>query len=44
MKWYRRAAEQGDAAAESNLGGMYEDGKGVPEEWVEAAKWRGPVN
>ena len=24
--------------AESNLGGMYEDGKGVPEDWVEAAQ------
>ena len=36
-----RAAGQGDAAAESNLGGMYEDGNGVPEDWVEAARWYG---
>jgi len=30
VKWYRLAAEQGDANAQFNLGGMYEDGEGVP--------------
>ena len=29
VKWYRLAAEQGNAAAQSNLGVMYARGKGV---------------
>jgi TPR repeat protein len=28
-KWYRKAAEQGDAKAQYNLGYMYNDGCGV---------------
>ena len=39
MKWYRKAAEQGDALAQYNLGGMYDEGQGVPQNDVEAAKW-----
>ena len=38
-KWYRLAAEQGDADAQFNLGLMYDDGKGVPQDDVEAVKW-----
>ena len=32
MKWYRRAAEQGNSGAQNNLGIMYNEGKGVPQE------------
>jgi len=39
MKWYRLAAEQGNAIAQANLGVMYEDGEGVPQDYKEAAKW-----
>lgn len=39
VKWYRRAAEQGNAAAQFNLGWMYDDGRGVPEDHAEAVKW-----
>ena len=30
IKWYRLAAEQGDANAQFSLGGMYLNGEGVP--------------
>ncbi len=39
VKWYRLAAEQGDADAQAFLGEMYENGKGVPEDETEAVKW-----
>jgi TPR repeat protein len=39
VKWYRLAAEQGDADAQSNLGFMYANGRGVPENDAEAVKW-----
>ena len=39
VKWYRRAAEQGDAGAQTALGTMYLGGKGVPEDDREAVKW-----
>ena len=29
LKWYRRAADQGDADAQNNVGEMYHDGLGV---------------
>lgn len=32
-------AEQGDVIAQLNLGLMYRDGKGVPQDHVAAAKW-----
>ena len=32
-------ANQGDAEAQFNLGGMYEIGNGVPQDFAEAAKW-----
>jgi uncharacterized protein len=32
-------AEQGDVVAQPNLGVMYDNGNGVPENDVEAAKW-----
>ena len=36
---YRLAAEQGDAMAQTNLGWMYDNGEGVPEDDTEAVKW-----
>jgi TPR repeat protein len=38
-KWYRLAADQGDALAETNLGLMYNFGDGVPQDYAEAVKW-----
>src|SRR4029077_12512676 len=38
-KWYRKAADQGFAEAQSNLGAMYAKGQGVPQDYVEAYKW-----
>ena len=39
VKWYRKAADQGFAAAQYNLGGMYYRGEGVAKDEVEAVKW-----
>ena len=36
---YRKAADQGDATAQSKLGVMYLSGRGVPQDYVEAHKW-----
>jgi len=38
-RWYRLAAEQGLAEAQSGLGHIYSDGEGVPEDDAEAARW-----
>ena len=38
VKWYRKAAEQGDATAQFTLGSMYVRGSGVRENYAEAAK------
>ena len=35
----RQAAEQGDARAQFNLGFMYHEGKGVPQDAAEAVRW-----
>jgi uncharacterized protein len=37
--WWRKAAEQGHAPAQSTLGYLYFSGKGVPQDDVEAATW-----
>ena len=37
--WYRKAADQGIAQAQSSLGRMYANGQGVPQDDVEAVKW-----
>jgi TPR repeat protein len=34
VRWYRLAAEQGDAAVQTTLGVMYANGRGVPEDIV----------
>ena len=39
VKWYRRAAEEGDANAQTKLGLMYDKGDGVPQDFAEAVKW-----
>jgi len=38
-KWYRKAAEQGNAEAQEAFGGMYYYGWGVPKDYKEAAEW-----
>src|SRR5712691_4348728 len=35
----RAAAEEGEAKAQFNLGVMYDNGQGVPQDYNEAAKW-----
>ena len=39
LKWYRKAAEQNYAPAQSNLGYCYEYGRGVAKDDAEALKW-----
>ena len=49
VKWYRKAAEQGQATtrlgrraiatAQFSLGAMYADGAGVPQDYVRAYMW-----
>jgi len=37
--WYRKAADQGYAPAQINLGSFYEQGKGVPKDPKQALNW-----
>ena len=39
LKWFRKAAEAGDARGQANLGLMYENGNGVAKDYAEAVKW-----
>jgi uncharacterized protein len=39
LKWYRKAAEQGNPDAEVELGRCYEDGRGVEQDYALAAQW-----
>ncbi len=39
VKWFRKAAEQNDAAAQFYLGFCYDKGQGVAQDYVEAVKW-----
>ena len=39
MRWYRRAAEAGNDAAPNNIGRMFEEGRGVPQNLSEAVTW-----
>ena len=39
VKWYTKAAEQGDVDAQYNLGLMYYNGEGVPKDLVQAYAW-----
>ncbi len=38
LKWYRLAADQGNAFAQGNLGWMYHNGDGVSQDYAEASK------
>ena len=39
-KWYRLAADQGHAGAQSALGAAYSLGHGVPQDYEEALRWQ----
>jgi TPR repeat protein len=39
LKEWRPLADEGDAAAQFNLGLLYYDGNGVPQDYREAARW-----
>ncbi len=39
VKWFRKAAEQGYGGAQFNLGVMYDNGYGVPQDYVQAYMW-----
>ncbi|MBU3854885.1 MAG: SEL1-like repeat protein [Candidatus Paraprevotella stercoravium] len=39
IKWFRKAAEQGNTAAQTGLGDMYHYGHGVTRNYKEAVKW-----
>ena len=39
VEWFTKAAEQGNASAQYNLGVCYEDGQGVAQNYAEALKW-----
>ncbi len=36
---YRKAADQGDAHAQHDIGYLYERGRGVPQDYTEALRW-----
>jgi TPR repeat protein len=38
-RWYRKAADQGDATAQYNLGVMYGTGQGVTQDYGKAYMW-----
>ena len=38
VRWYTKAAEQGHASAQNNLGNRYYSGEGVPQEYKQADK------
>jgi len=39
MKWYRKAAQQGDKHAQFQIGGMYQRGEGVAANAEQAHRW-----
>ena len=39
LQRWKPLAEEGDASAQSKLGAMYDNGKGVPQEYNKAMKW-----
>jgi TPR repeat protein len=41
VRWFRRAADQGDAKGEYGLGFMYDYGQGVPRDYAQALDWYG---
>uniref|UniRef100_Q01UB4 Sel1 domain protein repeat-containing protein n=1 Tax=Solibacter usitatus (strain Ellin6076) TaxID=234267 RepID=Q01UB4_SOLUE len=41
IRWYRKAAEQGNVEAATTLAYWYMEGRGVPRDFTEAARWYG---
>mgnify|MGYP002130524370 CR=1 FL=1 len=39
VKWFRKAADQGDATAQFNLGSMYANGQGTAQDYAQALRW-----
>lgn len=39
FKWFKKAAEQGDAEAQFGLGVMFANGNGTPQDYAMAARW-----
>jgi TPR repeat protein len=39
VRWYRKSADQGNAATQFNLGAMYYNGQGVKQDFGEALVW-----
>ena len=39
LKWFRKAAHQGNAPAQNNIGAMYRHGEGVKRDYSAALKW-----
>lgn len=39
VRWYRLAAEQGDADGQFHLSNCYALGNGVPQDFAEGVKW-----
>jgi TPR repeat protein len=39
VRWYRKAAEQGEPFAQGSLSVMYLESRGVPKDYVEAHMW-----
>jgi TPR repeat protein len=39
IRWFRKAAEQGDRDAQTNLGSLYLLGDSLPQDYTEALKW-----
>jgi hypothetical protein len=39
LRWLRKAAEQGDAKAQSAIGSIYYYGQGVPQDYAESLRW-----
>jgi TPR repeat protein len=37
--WYQKAADQGYAAAQTNIGRLYENGSGVDKDYAKALAW-----
>jgi TPR repeat protein len=38
-KWYRKAADQDQHFAQVLLGSMYQNGQGVPQDYLQAHMW-----
>ena len=39
VRWYRKAAEQGDSNSQHTLGCMHANGQGVKQDDAEAVRW-----